>query len=581
MITRLLFRLLPMQILIAAIGAVNGVVSGLFASNFVGGESLSAVGLYNPITVFLSAVGLLLIGGSQILCGQFLGKHQVQRTRDIFSLDIAVTAFVAIFMTSIMAIGAFFDLTGIFTKDAEVRQYFNQYLLGMAIGVFPQLMGQQLAAFLSLENKKKRTTIAVIVFILLNLVLNYVFVVAMRLGSFGLALASSLGQWAFMLIQAEYFIRPGAMLKFSMSSVHIGDLPELIITGLAGAVSMGCQTIRGFAVNGIIETYVGAAGLSAFAAANLFMGFFWAVQAGMLSVCRMMISVSVGEEDRQTLKDIMKVMFTKFVPLISLISILIMVFAEPITQLYYRDPADPAYEMTVWGFRILPLCLAPAVIFTVFICYYETMKRRITVNVLSVIDGVICVTLFSWILTPVIGMNGVYIANVINGIITAGSIIPCSYMIIRKFPTTMAELLALPDSFGVPEDRRMDISLKSMEKVVTVSQKVEQFCLEHGIDKRRASLSGLAMEEMAGNVIDHGFEEDGKSHSVDIRVALKDDDVILRIKDDCVPFDPVEREDIVDPDDITKNIGIRMVHAISKKFEYQNILGLNVLTIRI
>ncbi len=52
------------------------------------------------------------------------------------------------------------------------------------------------------------------------------------------------------------------------------------------------------------------------------------------------------------------------------------------------------------------------------------------------------------------------------------------------------------------------------------------------------------------------------------------DDVILRIKDDCVPFDPGERRRIAEDTDKTKNIGIRDV-------QYQNILGLNVLTIRI
>ena len=42
MISKLLMRLLPVQILLCAVGAVNGVVSSYFASNFVGVEALSA-----------------------------------------------------------------------------------------------------------------------------------------------------------------------------------------------------------------------------------------------------------------------------------------------------------------------------------------------------------------------------------------------------------------------------------------------------------------------------------------------------------------------------------------------------------
>ena len=66
-----------------------------------------------------------------------------------------------------------------------------------------------------------------------------------------------------------------------------------------------------------------------------------------------------------------------------------------------------------------------------------------------------------------------------------------------------------------------------------------------------------------------------------VRVVRKDDDLILRIKDDCVPFDPGERAKLSDPDDPTKNIGIRMVFGIAQDVQYQNILGLNVLMIRI
>ncbi|MBR3151185.1 MAG: hypothetical protein IKF46_04300, partial [Erysipelotrichaceae bacterium] len=57
--------------------------------------------------------------------------------------------------------------------------------------------------------------------------------------------------------------------------------------------------------------------------------------------------------------------------------------------------------------------------------------------------------------------------------------------------------------------------------------------------------------------------------------------VILRIKDDCVPFDPGERQKLTDNEDISKNIGLRMVFRMAKDIKYQNILGLNVLTIRI
>ena len=84
---------------------------------------------------------------------------------------------------------------------------------------------------------------------------------------------------------------------------------------------------------------------------------------------------------------------------------------------------------------------------------------------------------------------------------------------------------------------------------------------------------------MVVNVIDHGFTKDKKDHSVDVRVVCKDDEVILRIKDDCVPFDPEERSLLAKGGDAASNIGIRTVYSIARSTDYQNLFGLNVLTL--
>lgn len=141
--------------------------------------------------------------------------------------------------------------------------------------------------------------------------------------------------------------------------------------------------------------------------------------------------------------------------------------------------------------------------------------------------------------------------------------------------------MVIPRDFGADEDERLDISIRTIEEVTTLSAAVQDFCASKGIDHRRSMLSGLAIEEMAGNVILHGYSKDEKPHSIDIRVVHKDGSLILRIKDDCVPFDPAERRDMVDPEDVTKNIGIRMIYTMAESVHYQNILGLNVLTLRV
>ena len=55
LLTELYFRLLPYQVLLLVINAVNGIVDTLYASNAIGTAAMSAIGLFGPINLFLSA----------------------------------------------------------------------------------------------------------------------------------------------------------------------------------------------------------------------------------------------------------------------------------------------------------------------------------------------------------------------------------------------------------------------------------------------------------------------------------------------------------------------------------------------
>ena len=581
MLTKLMFRLLPIQILLAAVGSVNGIVSSFFASNFVGVDAMSAVGLYSPLNMLLSAISLMLVGGSVILCGKYMGQNRQDRLQNAFSLDLVLTALIALAFVIFYLLAALLDLTGFLTKDPVVRPIFNRYLLGQAVGVLPQLLGSQLAAFLSMENRGRRTLTASVVYIAVNLILNFLFVKVLRLEAFGLAIASSLGMWIFFAVQAQFYLSGNSHLRLKLGTLDWKESLTIIRIGIPGAANNGYQTARGLIVNWLLTAFVGSVGISAFAAANNLLGIVWSIPVGMQAVSRMMLSVSMGDEDRQTLTDVMRVMFRRFLPLMCGVSALIILCAEPLTRIFYRDPAESVYMMTVWGIRILPLCMPLAVISMHFLCYGQASGKQGLVHLLSFLDGVVCVAGFTALLIRFVGMNSVYIANVLNGIVSFLIVVAYAWLKNRRFPRNMEQLMVIPNGFGAPENERMDLSVKSIEDVVSVAERVQAFCLAHGVDGRRAYLAGLSMEEMAGNIVDHGFTKDKKKHSVDVRVVHKNDDVILRIKDDCVPFDPGERQKLAEGDDIAKNVGIRMVFRIARDVQYQNILGLNVLTIRI
>lgn len=580
LIEKMMFRLLPVQILLSAVGTVNGIVSSWFAANYVGIDAMTAVGLYGPIGMLVTSISTVLVSGSSILCGKYMGQNEQKKLQNVFSLNLSVSLIISfIFMIAYLCLG-FFDLTGFLSDDLKVRSIFNIYLIGQAVGIIPQMLGSSFSAFLSMENKGKRTTAASVTYIIVNILLNFILIRTMKLEALGLSLASSLGMWVFFLIQAEVFMSGKSHFRVAKAYMDRKELKTMFMIGLPGAAVNLYQTVRGLIVNKLVMIYIGSAGISAFAAVNNFLGIFWSVPAGMLAVSRMMISVSTGEEDRQTLTDVMRIMFTRFVPIMCMIVAGIILLAVPLTRIFYRDPSEAVYMMTVNGFRILPLCMPLSLISMHFTCYGQTSGKQVLIHTNALLEGAVSVSLFTALLIPLIAMNSVYVANVLNGVVSLLLFFGYACFRNRHIPRNMEELMVIPAGFGVPKDERLDLSVTKMEEVLEISQQTQNFCLAHGVGERRSYLSALFLEEMAGNVVSHGFVKDKKQHRIDIRVVHKEEDMILRIRDDCIPFDPAERQKLAetDPD---QNIGIRMVFGMAKNIEYQNILGMNVLMITI
>ncbi|MDO4521353.1 MAG: ATP-binding protein [Erysipelotrichaceae bacterium] len=114
------------------------------------------------------------------------------------------------------------------------------------------------------------------------------------------------------------------------------------------------------------------------------------------------------------------------------------------------------------------------------------------------------------------------------------------------------------------------------------SEKAYDFCLGHGAGKREAYYISLAAEEMAGNIIKHGFFRDGGHHTMELRVIHKKNSFMLRIRDNSHIFDPIKKMAAVSSiNDPSRYIGIKMVMKIATDVVYTSTLKLNNLVIRI
>ena len=201
-------------------------------------------------------------------------------------------------------------------------------------------------------------------------------------------------------------------------------------------------------------------------------------------------------------------------------------------------------------------------------------------NLLSFLDGFLAVVVPALILARLLGAFGVWISHPTGLCIIMISIFAYAWLFNRRFPSSLDDWLFLRKDFGVSDDYRLELVVESMEAALSTSEKVQDFCARHALPQKTCVFAALSIEEMAGNVVRHGFSADSKEHQVIVSVVLKNDSLLLRIKDDCIPFDPKDRASQFSDENPEKNIGIRLVMNLAHDVTYQNLLGLNVLTIR-
>ncbi|MDO5701929.1 MAG: MATE family efflux transporter [Lachnospiraceae bacterium] len=580
-ISRLFFHLLPVQVMIIAMGSINSIVDGVTASRGIGADAVSAIGLYYSMVRIFEAVTNVLLGGTAVLCGRYLGRGDTEKIRGMYSLNLTVTfiaGVILIIANTVLAV----PVAGLLGANTPaMREYVAIYARGYAIGILPMLLTSQLASFLQMEHNYVRNYVGIALMIGFNVALNILFVFSMKMGLGGLALSTSISNWAYFLVLAIHFLKNKGLFSYSFSSVLWDKFWTMLRIGFPGAILVVGLALRYMVINRLLISYGGPGGLPAMSAFNMITGLFIAVGIGTGSVVRMLTSVFIGENDREGIMEVIRIAFTRVMMLCIALGILVLLFAGPLAGIFFSDHQTEAFIETKRLFAMYSVCIPLVLVCCINTNYFQALERRNFVNVVSIFDGFLGMVVPALILAPVMGAMGVWIALVVGIAVTACLGFIYSIICNGGIPRTLNEWLLIDKVLGPDNEPRLSVNISSMEEVASVAEKVERFCRENAVSGKEAMHVALCLEETAGNIVHHGFKAGEGSHSVDISVVLKNDrSAVITVRDDCVPFNPLEWAQITSGEkDPTANIGIRTVIKIAKDVTYQNLLGMNVLTI--
>ena len=101
-----------------------------------------------------------------------------------------------------------------------------------------------------------------------------------------------------------------------------------------------------------------------------------------------------------------------------------------------------------------------------------------------------------------------------------------------------------------------------------------------GIDKKRAYRLGLAVDEIASNIIIHGYDEAGLAGPIWVTAQLTDADLTVVLEDNAVPYNPILQ---AAPEGLDAPLQARQIGGLGvflafrnvDKFDYEFVAGRN------
>lgn len=131
---------------------------------------------------------------------------------------------------------------------------------------------------------------------------------------------------------------------------------------------------------------------------------------------------------------------------------------------------------------------------------------------------------------------------------------------------------------------KVSFKLKSkLSELDALCQKLEKFGQSMGLSKKCIFEANLALDELFTNIISYGFE-DKNEHTVRITISLLNDELVVSIEDDGVPFNPtkVETPDLECTIEECRigGLGIHLAKNLMDEVCYQRCNDKNILTLR-
>lgn len=561
LISKAMKNFLLASMLTMLIAQLNVFIDGIIVSHLIGPDALSAINLFTPLNLAITALGTFLGTGATVLAARYLGE----RNKPKFDKAIC-TALISVITTGVLlAIAVFIfreSLFGFICKEERIKAYFYEYTIVMLSCGGIVMLSTLFDQITTVNGKPQVVTKAVILSAVSNIILDYVLIAWFNTGIAGSAYASILAlliSIGFLLIHSEQEVFKKTFSNFSLTS-----LKENMTQGLPMIIGNTALMLMFFFLNNIIQDTQGADGM-----------FVWSICMGLLSIGMMLASgigsatlaigsLLRGQRDYSGLNILVRKSIMLLLGGVTVVTVFVLLFPQVISSLFGAN----TYELAQYANSSLRIfaCMLPFVLYAIFSASLFQMLGYLVLPPIVILTFplVLLPSMLAW--GKYVGNNFIWYAFPQTGIVVMSLILIITKCFRRKKPNLSPITLVPRINSENIFDRSIQVSPNALSESLS---ELTEYLRRLGIGSSLCHKVNLCLEELMLNIVQHaGLKM--QNHYFDIRINRFEGKLTVSLTDDGKPFNTVyvlEEE---------KGLGLKIAHGLCEDIDYKYMYGQNM-----
>lgn len=328
------------------------VIDTVFVAHYIHTDALSAMHIVCPMINLVVGFGTMLASGGSAVIARKMGNGNEARARQDFTLVIIAGILMGIF---IAAFGTLHIEDLIWSLGASKRlfPYCKEYLLILLFFTPASILQILFQSFAVTAGRPKLGMAVSIGAGVMNIVLDYVFIVFLGWGLAGSALGTGIGYFVSAITGSVFFLHNKGPLYFEKPVLDFKVLAESCLNGSSEMVSQVATAVTTFLFNAAMMQFLGEDGVAAITILIYMQFFLTALYIGFSMGVAPVISYSYGSENHVQLKRLFRISIF-FISVLSVwVTVFAVYFGSSLAGIFSQEGTN-VHKIAQEGFMIFP-----------------------------------------------------------------------------------------------------------------------------------------------------------------------------------------------------------------------------------